>query len=56
VLASGAVQLSLIDHTLRATTLGSLAAGSEVHVEADIVGKYLQRIATPYAGRTRVGV
>src|SRR5688500_6812988 len=40
----GAIQLSLIEHTLRATTLGSLAAGSEVHVEADIVGKYLQRI------------
>ena len=54
--ASGGVQLSLIDHTLRATTLGDLAAGSEVHVEADIVGKYLQRIAAPYFARTRAGV
>jgi riboflavin synthase len=54
--ASGGVQLSLIEHTLRATNLGSLAAGSEVHVEADIVGKYLQRIAAPYIARTRAGV
>lgn len=54
--ASGAIQLSLIEHTLRATTLGSLSAGSEVHVEADIVGKYLQRIAAPYVARTRAGV
>ena len=54
--SSGAVQLSLIEHTLRATTLGSLSAGSEVNVEADIVGKYLQRIAAPYVARTRAGV
>jgi|SRR5687768_8321080 len=51
-----AIQLSLIEHTLRATTLGSLSAGSEVHVEADIVGKYLQRIAAPYVARTRARV
>ena len=51
----GSIQLSLIEHTVRVTTLGSLAAGSEVHVEADIVGKYLQRIAAPYLARTRAG-
>jgi riboflavin synthase len=42
------VQLSLIDHTLRHTTLGELAPGQGVHVEADLVGKYLQRIAATY--------
>jgi riboflavin synthase len=56
VLPSGGIQLSLIAHTLAATTLGTLAAGSQVHVEADIVGKYLQRIAAPYVARTRAGV
>jgi riboflavin synthase len=56
VLASGVIQLSLIEHTLRVTTLGSLSAGGEVNVEADIVGKYLQRIAAPYIARTRAGV
>jgi riboflavin synthase len=56
LLPSGGIQLSLIEHTLAATTLGDLAAGDEVHVEADIVGKYLQRIAAPYIARSRAGV
>ncbi len=38
------VQISLIEHTLRHTTLGSLAAGDRVHVEADILGKYVRRL------------
>jgi riboflavin synthase len=53
---TGGIQISLIEHTLQATTLGDLASGSEVHVEADVVGKYLQRIAAPYAARMRAGV
>ena len=56
VLDGGAVQVSLIEHTVAVTTLGALVAGSEVHVEADIVGKYLQRIAAPYLARSRAGV
>ena len=38
------VQVSLIEHTLRHTTLGSLALGEHVHVEADIIGKYVRRL------------
>lgn len=38
------VQVSLIEHTLHHTTLGSLAAGDRVHVEADIIGKYVRRL------------
>jgi riboflavin synthase len=38
------VQVSLIEHTLRHTTLGSLAQGDRVHVEADIIGKYVRRL------------
>jgi riboflavin synthase len=38
------VQVSLIQHTLDHTTLGSLAAGDRVHVEADIIGKYVRRL------------
>jgi riboflavin synthase len=44
----GAVQLSLIDHTLQATTLGGLRAGHRVQVEADVIGKYVQRLAAPH--------
>ena len=50
---SGLVQLSLIEHTLRVTTLGELAAGMQVHVEVDLVGKYLQRIAAPWLTHMR---
>jgi riboflavin synthase len=42
------VQLSLIEYTLRHTTLGELAPGAPVHVEADVVGKYIQRLVMPY--------
>jgi riboflavin synthase len=38
------VQVSLIEHTLRHTTLGSLAVSDRVHVEADIIGKYVRRL------------
>jgi len=38
------VQLSLIDYTLGHTTLGELKAGDRVHVEADMLGKYVQRL------------
>jgi len=43
------VQLSLIDYTLRHTTLDTLADGDVVHVEADMIGKYVQRLLGAYA-------
>ncbi len=46
--ASDVVQLSLIDYTLRHTTLGDLAEGDLVHVEADMIGKYVQKLVAPY--------
>ena len=46
--APAVVQLSLIEYTLRHTTLELLAAGDRVHVEADVVGKYVQRLVDPY--------
>ena len=42
------VQLSLIEYTLRHTTLADLAAGGRVHVEADVIGKYVARLVAPY--------
>jgi riboflavin synthase len=46
--APGVVQLSLIEYTLRHTTLGELAPGARVHVEADVIGKHVQRLIAPY--------
>lgn len=40
----GMLQLSLIDYTLRHTTLGDLSVGERVHIEADMLGKYVQRL------------
>jgi riboflavin synthase alpha subunit len=34
---------------MRHTTLGGLAAGDAVHVEADVIGKFVQRLVAPYA-------
>lgn len=44
----GTLQLSLIEFTLRHTTLGDLTVGAAVHVEADLIGKYVQRLVQPY--------
>ena len=49
LLASGVVQLSLIEHTVRHTTLGSLAAGGRVHIEGDVIGKYVRRLMQPWS-------
>jgi riboflavin synthase len=45
------VQLSLIEYTLRHTALDTLDAGDVVHVEADMIGKYVQRLMGAYSGR-----
>jgi riboflavin synthase len=42
--APGVLQLSLIEYTLRHTTFAALTAGDRVHVEADMLGKYVQRL------------
>jgi riboflavin synthase len=38
------LQLSLIEYTLRHTTLADLAVTDRVHVEADMLGKHVQRL------------
>ena len=45
------LQVALIDYTLRHTALADLAAGSRVHVETDVIGKYVQRLVAPYLKR-----
>lgn len=43
----GVVQLSVIEHTVRHTTLGALRAGDAVQLEADFLAKHLKRLAAP---------
>jgi riboflavin synthase len=44
----GTLQLSLIEYTLRNTTLEGLKVGDQVNVESDLIGKYVQRLMEPY--------
>lgn len=46
--APGVVQLSVIEFTREHTTLGDLTPGSRVHVEADVIAKYVRRMLAPY--------
>jgi riboflavin synthase len=44
------VQVSIIAWTEHHTTLGELRSGSRVHLEADVIGKYVQALLAPYQG------
>ncbi len=44
----GVLQLSVIEYTHRHTTLGLRRPGDRVHVEGDVVGKYVRRLVAPY--------
>lgn len=50
----GIIQVSLIPHTLAATTLGDLGIGSRVHVEGDVIGKYLETLSRGWRGRRAI--
>lgn len=45
--AANVLRLSIIEHTMRHTTLGSLRVGDRVHLEGDILAKHLKRLAAP---------
>jgi riboflavin synthase len=51
----GRFSVSIIPHTLQATTLGSLRKGSRVNIEVDVIGKYVEKLlaADPDASRSR---
>jgi len=39
--------INLIPHTLEATTLGTLQAGSQVNLEIDLIARYVERMLKP---------
>jgi riboflavin synthase len=43
--------LSLIPETLERTNLGEAAPGDKLNVECDVVAKYVERLAAPFAGK-----
>jgi riboflavin synthase len=42
------VQVSLVEFTRSHTTLGDLRPGDRVHVEADVIAKYVRSMVAPY--------
>jgi riboflavin synthase len=50
----GTVEIALIPHTMRVTTLGTVGAGDLVNVEVDLIAKYVQQLAR-IAGSPIVG-
>ncbi len=47
-LLDAGVQLSIIEYTRRHTTLGDLAPGDPVHIEADVLAKHVERLLAPH--------
>lgn len=45
---AGVVQVAVIPHTLRTTTLGRAKVATRVHLEADQVGKFVMQLLAPY--------
>lgn len=40
--------VNIIPHTFANTTLGNLKVGDHVNIETDIIGKYVERLTTPW--------
>ena len=45
----GAFEVSIIPHTAKMTTLGFKKGGDRVNIETDMIGKYVERFAQPFA-------
>jgi riboflavin synthase len=54
-LEDDAFAVALVPHTLRETTLGDVEPGSDVNLEADVIGKYVERLLEPPGYPSRDG-
>jgi len=48
--SSAGFDVNVVPHTASVTTLGSLEAGSEVNVEVDLIGKYVEKMVHSLGG------
>jgi riboflavin synthase len=48
-----AVQIALIPHTQDETTLGGARVGTRVHLEADLIGKFVRQLVMPHRKKGR---
>lgn len=47
------VQVAIIPHTRAATTLGGAVRGRRVHLEADMIGRFVGQLVSPYRASRR---
>jgi riboflavin synthase len=50
---AGSAQVALIPYTLRETTLGQLQVGDRVHIEGDMIGKFVRELMRKRDGERR---
>ena len=48
---AGSFTVSILPHTRGHTNLGALGVGSRVNLEADVVGKYVERLLEPWTSK-----
>lgn len=48
----GWAEVALIPETRERTNLGTLEPGTTVNIECDVIAKYVERMVSPYAGRS----
>lgn len=51
-LSEGAFSVAIIPTTYEETTLSAKSVGDPVHLEADVIAKYVERVSAPYRDRT----
>jgi riboflavin synthase len=52
-LSAASFDVAVIPHTFETTTLGERAAGDEVNVEVDLLGKYVERLLGSFTARSQ---
>lgn len=50
----GSFTVSVLPQTREATNLGGLEAGARVNLEADVIGKHVERLLGPHLARSRI--
>jgi riboflavin synthase len=48
--------VNIIPHTYSSTTLGQLKVGDRVNIETDIIGKYVERLTSPWKSEGRLNM
>lgn len=50
----GSFTVSVLPQTREATNLGGLGVGARVNLEADVIGKHVERLLAPHLARSRI--